>query len=262
MISRIFFQSAVSLAAMVVMIGNPSSTAAANVDKPQYYELRVYSTQSVEQRQRVNDYWQNAAIPAYNRMGIQPVGVFTEQEDSATNKIYVLIPCDSVEIFGAIPGKLAADADYQQAAAEFLSAPKANPAYDRFESSLLVAFDGMKHIAVPPADKKPNVFELRTYKSSSEGKGLNKIKMFESGEIATMKEVGLAPVFYGRTVAGSTMPSLTYLTCGVSMDEHNQHWKAFSAAPVWKQLSADPQYKDNMIGMIKVMLKRTSASQL
>ena len=262
MISRNFLQSAVSLAAMVVMIGNPSRAAAADVGKPQYFELRVYSTQSAEQRQRVNDYWQNAAIPAYNRMGIQPVGVFTEQEDSATNKIYVLIPCDSVEIFAAIPGKLAADANYQTAAAEFLSAPKANPAYDRFESSLLVAFDGMKHIAVPPADKKPNVFELRTYKSSSEGKGLNKIKMFESGEIATMKEVGLSPVFYGRTVAGSTMPSLTYMTCGVNMDEHNQHWKAFSAAPVWKQLQADPQYKDNMIGMIKVMLKRTAASQL
>jgi len=120
----------------------------------------------------------------------------------------------------------------------------------------------MKHLCVPPADQKPNVFELRTYKSSSEGKGLNKIKMFESGEITTMKDVGLAPIFYGRTMVGSTMPSLTYMTCGVNIDEHKKHWAAFGSAPVWKQLQADPQYKDNMIGMIKVMLKRTSASQL
>jgi hypothetical protein len=247
---------------VLVAIIHPSHANAADSDKPQYYELRIYTTQSAGQQKRVNDYWQNAAIPAYHRMGIQPVGIFTELEDSATNKIYVLIPCDSVEIFAAIPVKLAADVDYQKAAAEFLDAPKTNAAYERFESSLLVAFDGMKHISVPPADQKPNVFELRTYKSPSEDKGLNKIKMFESGEITTMKEVGLAPIFYGRTVVGANMPCLVYMTCGVNMDEHKKRWQAFSAAPVWKQLQADPQYKVNMIGMIKVMLKRTSASQI
>ena len=261
MSSRTFLSFALSLAAGVAVIGNPFRAAAADAGN-QYYELRIYTTTSDAQRQRVNDYWQNAAIPAYNRMGIQPVGVFTEQEDSATNNIYVLIPCDSMEIFTAIPAKLAADADYQKAAAEYLSAPKPNPAYDRFESSLLVAFDGMKHISIPPADKKPNVFELRTYKSSSEGKGLNKIQMFESGEITVMKEVGLAPIFYGRKVVGSHMPCLVYMTCGVNADEHKKHWSAFGAAPVWKQLQANPQYKDSMIGMIRVILKRTAASQI
>lgn len=262
MTSRLFFKTAMLFAAVVIGILPIHAVAGIAAAEPQYYELRVYNTQSGEQWQRVNDYWQNAAVPAYNRQGIQPVGVFTELQDSATNKIYVLIPCDSVAAFAAIPAKLAADADYQQAASGFLSAPKTNAAYERFESSLLVAFDGMKQLCVPPPDRKPNVFELRTYKSSSEGKGLNKIKMFESGEITTMKDVGLAPIFYGRTLVGSTMPSLTYMTCGVNMDEHKKHWAAFGSAPVWKALQADPQYKDNMIGMIKVMLKRTSASQL
>ena len=165
--SRIFFQT---LAVLAAVLGMSSGASAADADQPQYYELRVYSTQSAAQQQRVSDYWQHAAVPAYNRLGIKPVGVFTELADSATNKIYVLIACDSVEIFAAIPAKLAADADYQKAAAEFLAAPKSNPAYERFESSLLVAFDGMKHLAVPAADKKPNVFELRTYKSPGEAK--------------------------------------------------------------------------------------------
>src|ERR1035438_8242176 len=238
MISRTFFHFAPLLAAVVIG-GNATRAFAAEADKNQYFEVRIYSTTNDVQRQRVNDYWQNAAIPAYNRMGIQPIGVFTESEDSATNKIYVLVPCDSLEIFGAIPAKLAADADYQKAAAEFLSAPKTNAAYERFESSLLVAFDGMKHVSIPPADKKPNIFELRTYKSSSEEKGLNKIKMFESGEITVMKEVGLAPVFYGRKVVGANMPCLMYMTCGENADEHKKHWSAFGAAPVWKQLQAD-----------------------
>jgi hypothetical protein len=250
------------LAAVAAMAGNPSRTVAADAEKPQYYEVRIYATQSAEQQQQVNDYWQKAAVPAFNRMGIQPVGVFNELQDSATNHIYVLIPCDSPEQFAAIPAKLAADADYQQAAAEFLNAPKSNPAYVRFESSLLVAFDGMKRMSLPPADKKPNVFELRTYLSSSEGKGLNKIKMFESGEIPLMKEVGLAPIFYGRTIAGLNMPCLVYMTSGENLDAHKQHWKAFSASPVWKQLTGDPQYKDNVSRVISIMLKRTAASQI
>jgi hypothetical protein len=243
-------------------MASPVRAHAADADQPQYYEVRIYSTVSDDQRQRVNDYWQNAAIAAYNRMGIRPIGVFTEQEPSATNKIYVLVPCDSLEIYGAIPAKLAADMEYQKAAADFLSAPKTNAAYERFESSLLVAFNGMKHLTVPPADKRPNVFELRTYMSPSEAKGLNKIQMFESGEINVMKEIGLAPIFYGRVLAGPHMPCLMYMTCGENMDQHKQHWSAFGSAPVWKQLQADPQYKDNMIGMIRVLLKRMPASQI
>jgi NIPSNAP len=260
--SRILLQFMFVLAAGMVLLGHPGRIAAADSEKTQYYELRIYTTESEAQQQRINDYWQNAAIPAYNRMGIQPVGVFTELQDSATNKIYVLIPCDSLEDFAAIPAKLAADADYQKTAAEFLNAPKSNPAYARFESSLLVAFDGMKRMSLPAADKKPNLFELRTYLSSSEGKGLNKIKMFESGEIPLMKEVGLAPIFYGRTIAGLNMPCLVYMTCGENLDAHKQHWQGFSASPVWKQLTGDPQYKDNVSRVISIMLKRTAASQI
>ncbi len=185
-------------------------------------------------------------------------GVHRSLEDSDTNKIYVLIPCDSPATFDSIPARLAAkDTVYQQAAGAFLSATKQDPAYERFSSTLLVAFNGMKHLVVPPADQKPNVFELRTYISSSENKGLSKIKMFESGEITLMKDIGLAPIFYGRMVAGSQMPSLMYMTCGVDMAAHTQHWKTFSSAPVWNQLQADPQYKDNVSTVVKVMLKRT-----
>jgi hypothetical protein len=250
------------LAAAASIVANPFRAAAVDAEKPQFYEVRIYATQSAEQQKRVNDYWQTAAVPAYNRLGIQPVGVFTELEDSPTNNIYVLIPCDSPEDFAAIPAKLAADTNYQMAAAEFLNAPKTNPAYVRFESSLLVAFDGMKRMVLPPADKKPNVFELRTYLSSSEGKGLNKIRMFESGEIPVMQEVGLAPIFYGRTIAGLNMPCLVYMTCGVDLAAHKQHWQGFSASPVWKKLKDDPQYQDNVSRIISIMLKRTSASQI
>jgi hypothetical protein len=249
------------IALAFALVTTACCTAAAD-DGRQYYELRVYLTKSTDQQKRVNDYWQNAAVPAYNRLGIQPIGVFTEIEDSPTNSIYVLLPSDSFEAFEKIPAQLAADAVYQKAAADFLNAPKTNAAYEHFESSLLVAFDGMKRMSLPPAGKRPNVFELRNYISASEAKGLNKIKMFESGEISVMKDVGLAPIFYSRMLVGSKMPSLVYMTCGENPADHANHWKAFSSAKVWKDLQADPQYKDNVSTIIKIILKRTSASQI
>jgi hypothetical protein len=236
--------------------------ATAAEDTRQHYQLRVYFTKSEEQQKRIVDYWQNAAVPAFNRLGLQPLGVFTEIDDSPTNRIYVLIPGDSFVSFDDLTAKLANDAIYQKAGADFLNAPKTNVAFERLECSLLVAFDGMKRMSLPSADKKPNVFELRTYLSSSENKGLNKIKMFESGEINVMKEAGLAPIFYSRILVGPQMPGLVYMTCGENLDEHKKHWQSFSSAPVWKNLQADPQFKDNVSNIIRIILKRTSASQI
>jgi len=127
-----------------------------------------------------------------------------------------------------------------------------------------VAFDGMKRLAVPAgaAAKKPRIFELRTYQSHSESKGINKVKMFNSGEIPLMQEVGLSPVFFGQTVVGSQMPNLVYMVSGESREAHKVHWKAFFDAPMWKKLIGDSQYKDNVSKVISVFLKRTSASQI
>jgi hypothetical protein len=257
---------AVTVAALLAMLGISSRTMAADSDKPQYYELRIYSTKSETEQKLVSDYWQNAAVPAYNRMGVQPVGVFTEVQDSPKNKIYVLIPYESLDVFAAAPAKLASDTAYQAAAAEYLAHTKSDPAFERIESSLHVAFDGMKKLAVPPssAEKKPWIFELRTYLSPSESKGDNKVKMFNSGEITLMQEVGMCPVFFAQTVAGPHMPNLVYMVSGENREEHAKHWQGFINSPIWKKLSSDPQYKDNMIdkGIINVFLKRTPGSQI
>ncbi|HTI69437.1 MAG TPA: NIPSNAP family protein [Candidatus Limnocylindria bacterium] len=262
--AREILQSLLMLVAMSVATGGAARLVGADAGQPQYYEWRVYATKSEAQQKLISDYWQKAAVPAYNRLGVSAVGVFTELQDSPTNKVYVLIPFETPGAYATIPARLAADVAYQTAGADYLNTPKADPAYIRFESSLLVAFDGMKKLAVPPsaADQKPWIFELRTYLSHSEAKGDNKVKMFNNGEIPLMQEVGLTPVFFGQTVVGSQMPNLIYMVSGENQDEHKKHWKGFFDAPVWKKLSGDPQYKDNVSKVISVFLKRTPASQI
>ena len=63
-----------------------SAGAAEGADR-QFYELRVYATQNEKQQGEINGYWEKAAIPAYHRAGIGPIGVFTETKDSETNRI-------------------------------------------------------------------------------------------------------------------------------------------------------------------------------
>jgi len=237
---------------------------AAEPEKSQVYELRVYITKSEQQQKAVVEHWERSGIPAYNRINVKPVAVLTELQPSETNRVYVLLPFDSADAFSAAPAKLLADSAYQKSAAEFLNLHKTNAAFERIESSLLVAFDGMKKLSPPPAtgDRASWVFELRTYMSASENRGWNKIKMFNAGEITVMKETGLSPVFFAQNLTGSQLPCLTYMTCGENMEEHQKHWKTFGNAPGWNALKDDPQYKDNMTGMIKLMLKRTAASQL
>jgi hypothetical protein len=41
------------LAAAASMIANPFRAGAADMEKPQYYEVRIYATQSAEQQKRV-----------------------------------------------------------------------------------------------------------------------------------------------------------------------------------------------------------------
>jgi hypothetical protein len=252
------------VAGIVSLACIPTHALAADAGQPQYYELRVYTTKSQDQQKLVSDYWQNAAVPAYNRMGIEPVGVFTELRDSDTNKIYVLIPYDSLEAFASVPSRLASDAVYQAAGADYLGRTKSGAAYERIESALNVAFDSMRKLAAPPsaADKKPWIFELRTYQSPSEGKGINKVQMFNNGEVPLMQEVGLCPVFFSQTLVGTQMPNLVYMVSGENMEEHKKHWQQFNDAPVWKKLNSDPQYKGNVSRSISIFLKRVAGSQI
>lgn len=224
-----------------------SSMAAGNRKnaKSEYYELRVYTLKNKTQQQLVEGYFQNAAIPALNRLGSKNVGVFTEHLPASQTKIYVIIPFKSLEDFSKMGERLAADTAYQQAGSAYLNAPATEPAYERIESSLLEAFTGMPRLEAP--EKKPRLLELRRYESAGEAAGKKKIKMFNQGEIAIFRRTGLTPVFFGEMLIGEMRPNLTYMLAFDDMNEHDRNWKAFVSDPEWKKLSSMPEYADAKI---------------
>ena len=231
--------------------------------KQQWYELRTYTFANEAQQQLTGVYLEQAYLPALNRAGVVHVGVFSEWQPQGTASTFLLIPFDSIEAFAAINAKLASDAAYGKAGEAYLSAPPANPAYERIESSLLRAFLHMPLIEVP--EKKERLFELRCYESPSESAGQKKIEMFnDAGEIDIFKKVGARPVFFGETIVGERRPNLTYMLCFDNMEAHDTHWKAFGTDPEWKKISGLPEYSDaKLISKItRTFLKPAGYSQV
>ncbi len=225
-----------------------SSAIAKNMDENkagsrQWYELRTYLLKDNVQQELVENYYQNAAIPAFNKIGSQPVGVFTQMQPDTQTKLLVIIPYNSIDDFTNSNEKLMKDSTYVKAADAYLNAPANSPAYERIESSLLYAFPMYPQIKTK--DEKPRLFELRRYESPSEAAGKKKIEMFnEAGEIKVFLGVGFHPVFFSECVIGENRPNLIYMLQFADMQEHDTLWKAFGNSPDWNKLKAIPEYTD------------------
>jgi len=252
--------AAVSSALMVNAAESPNGA------HREFYELRLYHLRRGPMQKRFDDFYRETAIPAMNRAGITPVGVFSVMAGPDSPTMYVLMPHRSIETFATAFDRVRADADYQRAGAEFINVLPTDPSYIRVESSLLIAFESIPKLEVPtaPAARKPRIFELRIYESHSKKANKKKIEMFNQGEIAIFRRTGLAPVFFGETLIGTKMPNLTYLLVFDDMVAREKSWDAFRADPEWKKLSSTPGYTDPEIvtNISNVLLRPTAYSQI
>ncbi len=226
------------------------------------YELRRYVIDHEQQRQGFDAFFREAAIPALNRIGISPVGVFAAEKE--LGPVYVLLRHRSAESLLASTQKLLADSEYLRKGADFLNAPADKPAYQRVESSLLLAFKHMPTLDTPVTNPG-RVVQLRIYESPSVKTGQKKIEMFnDAGEIAIFRRVGLHPVFFGESLVGTRMPNLTYMLAFESADQLKANWAKFGSDPAWKKLSRMPEYSDKAIlcGITNLILKPAEYSQI
>jgi hypothetical protein len=228
----------------------------------EFYELRVYTLKDQKQQQLVENYFEQAAIPALNKLGSKHIGVFREINPEGQTKLFTLIPFPSADNFINAEDKLLSDTHYMQAAQSYLNAPATDPAYTRIESSLLKSFKQMPTMELP--EKKARIFELRRYESASEMAGKKKIEMFNQAEINVFKRVGLTPVFFGETIIGILRPNLTYMITFDDMEEHDKNWKTFGSDPEWKKISSMPEYADAKIvsNITRTFLEPTAFSQI
>ncbi len=246
------------------MAGAVTASGVQGADAPaprQFFEWRQYHLRTGSARNRVGDFLKSVGIPALNRIGIKPVGVFTPVYGPSRPTLHVLLVHDSLDSVLQASARLLADPEFREKGASFLDATLTDPSYVRYESALLAAFTHMPKIE-PPAFKE-RIFELRIYESHSAKAGQKKIEMFnEGGEIAIFKKTGLNPVLFGETIIGPNLPNLTYMLAFKDMAERDQRWQVFRDDPDWKKLSGDPAYRDTVSNITDVILRPMEYSQV
>jgi len=190
------------------------------------------------------------------------VGAFRLDIGPQTPTFYLLIPGTSVETLAMLELHLAKDAVFLKAAEPFWSAAATSPAFGRMESSLLAAFAGWPKLTPPAKEKR--IFQLRTYESPSDAAHVRKVEMFHAGEFEIFTNAGAHAVFYGDTLVGSRMPSLTYMLSFADMAALTASWAKFVADPAWVKLKSDPRYSYEEIvsNITNLVLSPLACSQI
>jgi hypothetical protein len=232
---------------------------------PGCFELRAYRLRADAAHDVLDNYLALALMPELNRRGVRAVGVFTEPDAADGRAVWVLIPHSSMESMAAVNATIAAAPAVLAAASANLRTPtKANPAFTRVDSWLMLGMTGQPRLVLPALSRarQPRIFELRTYESYSELTALKKVEMLNTGEIAAMREMQLAPVFVGQAIAGRDLPHLATLLCSVDRATHEANCRAYERSPVCAKLAADPQYADTVSRVVSRFLVPTPYSQI
>ena len=248
---------AAALAAMTEATRAADGGAAAR----ELLELRLYKCEKGAMRERLDKFLGDVAIPAWNRIGMKPVGVFGFA-DGSTADLYVLLAHKTCECFVTAQSRLWADADYQKAGAAFLETPKDAPIYTRIETSLMLAFEQAPKMEVPVEKKPDRLFQLRMYESHCEERARLKLEMFNGSELAIFRRAGMGWVFFGQNLAGSLMPNLSYMLGFADEATQKAGWDKFQKDPDWTKLKNDPKYKDTVSHITNLILKPTDYSQI
>jgi hypothetical protein len=263
------FLAATASAAAGLLASNVTRAEAAPTGPRQFYDLRKYTFASAAKQEAFEKFLAEAAVPAFNRAGVEPVGVFKKlAKDNPNDKLeadpaelWVLLPHSSLESFLTLEDKIAADQAYQTAGKATLAEGKSDPAFVRYENMLLHAMTGFPKL-VAPAKNPDRLFELRTYESPSQERAKNKLDMFNAGEFGYFEQAGMHGVFFGGAIAAADMPQLTYMVVHENDVSVKKDWAAFSAIPAWKTLKANPIYQDNVSKIIARFVRPSTASQI
>lgn len=257
---RTFLTSILGTAALS---GAIADQAGGQTTSPEFYVWRQYVLRNGTEMRRLAEFVQNAAIPALNRLGHRPIGVFEVVAGVPTPTLFVLTPVASLDRLATLDSALEADEQFMKAGASYIDAPATDMPYVRQEVSLLAAFPKTPRLEIPAATaaKGPRLFELRTYENPTEKAQRAKMRMFsEMGEIEIFKRVGLAPVFFSRTLIGPRMPSIVYMLVHENMAGREKSWGNFSSDPEWQKLRATPGYSDaDIVSNITTVFLRPSA---
>ncbi len=257
---------------MILLLSAFSQVSCQRNDTPdrEYYHLKIYHLsqndpqRSEDQETILDHYLEKAFIPALQRAGIGPVGVFKPLKgmDESGPMVFVLIPCSTLEQYEKIPELLLSDQQYLEEGAPYIEASHEAPPYERIESILMRAFEGTPSLQVPDhsSSREKRVYELRSYESATGKLNQRKVAMFNEGESALFQRLGFQPVFFGEVLSSGRMPHLMYMTTFSDTLSQKELWERFRNDPAWLEMKDLERYRHTVSHIDRYLLCPTGYS--
>ena len=241
----------------LMIFANVSTATISNIEKTisiskndparDYYLIQVYHCSTAKQIANIDAFLKNTFLPYIHENGIQKLGVFAPLDnDTASDKrLYVWVPFKNIQKLDELDQKIEALDPMGNAAIIHLETADGSLPYTRIEKIITRAFKFQPQYVTKSTLTKSSsrVYEYRSYESPTEAMHLKKVHMFnEGGEVTLFESLNFNAIFYSKVIAGSSMPNLIYMTSFNNMEDRNAHWKSFGEAPLWKKISAAPEY--------------------
>lgn len=255
---RTFLQKS-ALAAGATMAASQLSANPATNSKKDFYELKVFQLRSGSGRNQLKKYYEQAVIPLFDKFGSK-VGAFNEFSQEDPPKVYILHAHKSPEDYLAVLNEMKTNKSFIEASESYTNLPSDRPVYERYETFIADAFDGIPQFKKPAKDR--GLFELRIYESYNEDAGHRKVKMFNDEELPLFEKVGLHPVFFGQLLGGRYMPALAYMLWFKDMDQRNANWDVFRKSKEWDIMKVKPEYANTVSKVRKIFLTPMDFSQI
>ena len=232
----------------------------------EYYQIKIYWLDNETQESRLDDYFENAYLPALHRAGIDQVGVFKSIEGRNDGKRFVMvfIPSSSLEDFEIVKDQLGQDALFIEAGSDYILAAHDDPPYRRIETILLRAFSETPVMGTPVEEgaKSERVYELRSYESATEFLFHRKVEMFNQGESALFVKLGFHPLFFGEVLSSAHMPHLMYMITFADEKSQEAHWNAFRDHPDWLGMKDLERYQHTVSHITQYLMHPAAYSDL
>lgn len=220
-----------------------ASNANASIIELTFFRMRNTQDSMV---QRTNDFLSKSYIPALQRAGAKHIGAFTNVIGEENPRTLLVAEYPDIATWGDSGRKVNIDKDFQKAGDVFYAG---SLPYVRKDVVVLRGFSSIPSVEVPKprAENNTHIFELRTYESNHQRSLARKVRMFDEGEIAIFRKVGMIPVFFGEALAGANLPQLTYMLAYDDLAARDKAWSAFQAHPEWNKMKNEPGASDGEI---------------
>ena len=212
--------------------------SAAEPPQRSLFEMQIFRLRNGPENQRLRAV---AFLEKYATLvkeaGSGPVGAFSSSIAEDGPFLLVITSFKNHADMTACQTKLLANREYGKARGEWYGG---GVPYERKEVRLLRAFNGYPAMTPPPTEGRQSsrIFEFRTYELENDADLERKIRMFDEGETAIFVRAGMLPVFFGETVYGSDMPSLSYMLSFDDLAAREKAGRVSGADPEWKRLGA------------------------